>query len=133
MHYIAQSLVTLNHRAAYLVWDSVTDSDLTGYNIYGAQMEPTSFKKLNTKLLTRPEYSTEPMRNDVVYFFRVSSVDTAGNESELSDILEFRLLDYKEDPDLVLVQPERNIIVKSGNQSNVDLHYGDFMTRFTYV
>lgn len=133
MHYIAQSLLAIDDRSAFLSWDPVIDSDMDGYNVYMAVGSPVGFKRVNGPLLTVPEYLTVPLRNDQIYYFKVSSVDTSGNESELSDYIEFRLSDYKADPKLRIVVPPHKIRLFAGVKDERAPLYDNFLTRYEWV
>jgi hypothetical protein len=67
-----------------LIWSSVADADLAGYNIY--RHEPGGIPvKINPALVQTPAYrdtSTSPGRS---YFYSVSAVDLRGNESSRSE------------------------------------------------
>ncbi|MNP35471.1 hypothetical protein D3C76_1288050 [compost metagenome] len=95
--------------------------------------QPIGFKRANGPLLTVPEFLTPPLRNDQIYYFKVSSVDTSGNESPLSDYIEFRLSDYKADPNLRIVTPPRKIRLYAGLKDEVSPLYDDFLTIFKWA
>lgn len=132
MHYIAQSLVAINDRSAHLTWDPVDDHDMDGYNLYMATQEPRGFRRVNGRLITTPFFLTEILRPDVLYFFRVTSVDTSGNESEPSAYIEFKLSDYKADPQLRLVTPPHKLKITAGKKV-VKPVYMDFTTKFQWA
>ena len=61
-----------------LNWSSVTDPDLTGYNVY--RNTPQGWIKLNTTLVPANTY-TDPGLLNGAYTYRVTAVDLVGNES----------------------------------------------------
>ncbi|MBI5215326.1 MAG: T9SS type A sorting domain-containing protein [Ignavibacteriae bacterium] len=65
-------------------WDNNSDPDLFGYNIYRRSSIETTFTKLNTNLLTQPNYVDESVWGDKVYFYKVDAVDIDGRLSEFS-------------------------------------------------
>jgi len=67
-------------------WNSNTESDLAGYNIY-RKTSNTNYQKLNSNLLTTPTFSDFSIQRNVLYFYAVSALDTAGNESDLSNTI----------------------------------------------
>ena len=70
-----------------LIWQAPADTEVTGYNVYrsdAAFTETSEAFKLNTSLVTSLAYTDIPV-SDGTYYYRVATVDTANNESELSD------------------------------------------------
>ncbi len=66
---------------AILDWDANGEDDLAGYNLY--QEEAGEWRKLNTGLLATPGF-TDPALLNGTYTYRVTALDTTGNESEPS-------------------------------------------------
>jgi fibronectin type 3 domain-containing protein len=70
-----------------LTWNVGSETDLGGYNLYRA---PNSFtdlssaQRLNTDLITRDGYIDDGLSNGETYYYRLTAVDQAGNESEAS-------------------------------------------------
>jgi hypothetical protein len=67
-----------------LSWDISPESDLAGYTVYRSEQPGTRGKKLNTDLLPSPAFRDMDVAADKHYFYSVSAVDRAGNESPLS-------------------------------------------------
>jgi hypothetical protein len=67
-----------------LSWDISPESDLAGYIVYRSEQQGTRGKKLNTELLPSPAFRDIQVAADKHYFYSVSAVDRAGNESPLS-------------------------------------------------
>jgi hypothetical protein len=69
-----------NHQVT-LDWASNTEPDLAGYNVYRSTTSGGAFTKLNAALVANSAYLDSSAFNDTTYFYRVTAVDTAGNES----------------------------------------------------
>jgi hypothetical protein len=67
-----------------LVWERNTDKDFASYRVYRDG-------KRVAEGLTAPAFSDRDVRQGVTYRYHVSAVDTAGNESEKSAVVESRL------------------------------------------
>lgn len=67
-----------------LVWMPVTDTDLSGYNVYRHE-EGTTSEKLNSELVKTPAFRDTKVAPGKKYFYSVSSVDLRGNESRRSE------------------------------------------------
>jgi len=63
------------NKGAYIDWDSNTETDLNGYNIYKDGV------KVNTSLVYSSHFSVGDLTNGTAYDFTVTAVDTSGNES----------------------------------------------------
>ncbi|HEX9970609.1 MAG TPA: hypothetical protein VGD14_00925, partial [bacterium] len=69
-------------------WDANIDIDLQGYNIYRGKQPQESFEKINDVLLVKTEFTDTNVVNDTTYYYAVTAVDTDGNESVFSKIVE---------------------------------------------
>jgi fibronectin type 3 domain-containing protein len=69
---------------AALTWAGNTETDLTGYNIYRTTTSGSGYIKLNSSLLTIPEYNDTSVTNTITYYYAVTAVDTSSNESAKS-------------------------------------------------
>jgi hypothetical protein len=69
--------------AAYieLSWAISPEMDLAGYRVYRSGSEDTRGDPLNTELLPSPSFRDMSVMPGRRYFYRVSAVDRAGNES----------------------------------------------------
>jgi len=67
-----------------LSWDIGTEPDLAGYWVYRSEQPDTPGQKLNLQLLLSPTFRDMTVLSGKRYFYRVSAVDRAGNESPLS-------------------------------------------------
>ncbi len=71
-----------------LGWDANTEEDLAGYNVYRATSsfeEIANATKINDSLVGESVYGDTTVTNDTMYFYRVTAVDTSGNESAVSN------------------------------------------------
>ena len=70
-------------RSVILHWDPATDADLTGYHVYREQLATGTFEPRGATSPTN-HFVDFDVENDSIYRYRVSAVDTAGQESHLS-------------------------------------------------
>jgi rhamnogalacturonan endolyase len=69
-----------------LFWDPNVEVDLEGYNLYRSKAEEGPFSMINDTLLTTEFYLDTLVLNDTSYYYYVTAIDTAGNESDPSNI-----------------------------------------------
>ncbi|MBN2012025.1 T9SS type A sorting domain-containing protein [candidate division KSB1 bacterium] len=69
-------------------WDANIDFDLHGYNIYRSKHPDEPFEKINDILLVKTEFTDTNVENDTTYYYAVTAIDTDGNESVFSNIVE---------------------------------------------
>lgn len=67
-----------------LAWDSNSETDFAGYNLYRGE-DGISFKKINGLLLKSPTFRDDTIEAGKTYFYRVAAVDNSGNESRPSN------------------------------------------------
>lgn len=70
--------------AVELVWKANTEPDLAGYNVMRREAEG-SFARLSPELLRTPIYRDSSAQPGRTYYYRVTAVDLANNESPPSD------------------------------------------------
>jgi hypothetical protein len=71
-----------------LFWPANPEADLAGYNIYRAEdanAPTTQWIKLNARLHTPTTFRDDRVQVGKTYFYQVTAVDTAGNESARSE------------------------------------------------
>ena len=73
--------------AVQLVWTANREPDLAGYNVYRREKDGVP-QKINVELLRTPTFEDRSVQMGHQYFYRVTSVDLAHNESSPSDEVE---------------------------------------------
>jgi len=68
-----------------LKWSKNTEADLAGYRLYRSETPLTGFTELAKTEFT--EFKDRGLVNSKKYYYRISAVDRAGNESQKSDTL----------------------------------------------
>ena len=64
-----------------LSWSINSESDLAGYRVYRSEQQNDKGELLTPELLLSPAYRDTSVRPDHAYWYRVTAVDRAGNES----------------------------------------------------
>lgn len=70
-----------------LSWNSVDAGDLDGYNVYRSQSpfsDVSGASRANDRLVSGSSFTDDEVSNGTEYFYRVTAVDDAGNESDPS-------------------------------------------------
>ena len=67
-----------------LSWDT-TDSNSDYYNVYRADTKQGNYAQINSSNVTTTSYTDDTIQSGETYFYKVSSVDGSGNESDLSE------------------------------------------------
>ncbi|MGE5340132.1 MAG: fibronectin type III domain-containing protein [Candidatus Omnitrophota bacterium] len=67
----------------FLTWQEVKDTDLSHYRVYRKLSETDDYKLMADKI-TIPNYKDKDVKPGKTYFYSVTSVDKAGNESNHS-------------------------------------------------
>lgn len=85
---IPTGLETVSEEAKISIrWTLSLELDIAGYNIFRSTSITGDFQKLNKELIDpdSPYYTDEDVESGKLYFYRVSAVDKAGNESKMSN------------------------------------------------
>ncbi len=69
----------------FLLWNENKEQDLAGYHVYRSTRSGGDYRLLTDKLLTRTTFSDETVKSGATYYYRVTAVDKAGNESDWSE------------------------------------------------
>jgi hypothetical protein len=70
-----------------LSWAISPETDLAGYNVYRGDNESTPGNRVNTELLLTPAFRDMTVQPGRRYFYSVTAVDRAGNESPLGAVV----------------------------------------------
>jgi len=70
-----------------LSWAINPETDIAGYNVYRSDQADSSGNRLNTELLRTPAFRDMNVLPGHRYFYSVTAVDHAGNESPMSAVV----------------------------------------------
>lgn len=86
---VVTATVASNGKAAHvdLSWAISSESDLQGYNVYRSETEGGATMKLNATPLLTPVFRDDSVEAGKKYFYHVTAIDLAGNESAASAIV----------------------------------------------
>ncbi len=76
-------LTAVGNGEVSLAWDGVSGAE--GYNIYHSPLSGGGFVKLNSSPVSGTSFTDTGLRNAQTYFYVVTALDTAGNESIYSN------------------------------------------------
>jgi fibronectin type 3 domain-containing protein len=82
------AILEWNGSSATLIWDESTHEYLAGYNIYRATNAEGPFSMLNGENLIESWYQDTSIVAGQVYYYAVTNVDSADNESDYSNIVQ---------------------------------------------
>jgi|GEM_PF-283760 len=75
---------TAGNAKVLLDWNTNSEGDLAGYNIYRSTTSGSGYSKLNGSLLSSSDYNDTGVTNGTTYYYVVTAADTASNESDYS-------------------------------------------------
>ncbi len=79
------------HAYVELSWAIGTEADLAGYYVYRSDREDTPGERVNGEILQGPAFRDISVVAGRRYFYRVSAVDRAGNESSKSSAIQIEV------------------------------------------
>jgi fibronectin type 3 domain-containing protein len=65
----------------FLTWNENKEADVAGYNVYRSVKSGRDYEKLTEKPIKRTTFSDETVKPGTMYYYVVTAVDEAGNES----------------------------------------------------
>lgn len=77
-----------------LTWNASPEADLAGYNIYRATAPfdtPMAGRRINPNPIPSTEYLDTDVTDGMTYYYRITAIDEAGNESTVSDAVQVTL------------------------------------------
>jgi fibronectin type 3 domain-containing protein len=91
--FVAVVTPAANGMPAYveLTWGINSESDLAGYVVYRSDAAGTLGQRVNPQLLPAPTYRDDSVQPGRRYFYHVTAVDQAGNESTSSTVVDVAL------------------------------------------
>jgi fibronectin type 3 domain-containing protein len=69
----------------FLTWNENKERDLAGYRVYRSTRSGRDYERLTDTLLVRTTFSDLTAKSGVTYYYVVTAVDKAGNESAWSE------------------------------------------------
>jgi hypothetical protein len=74
-----------------LSWAISSEGDLAGYHVYRSDLDNTPGARISNEVLPSPTFRDTSVVSGKRYFYRVSAVDRAGNESPLSSTVQIEV------------------------------------------
>jgi hypothetical protein len=74
-----------------LSWAISSEGDLAGYDLYRSDLDNSPGERINSEVLLSPTFRDTSVVSGKRYFYRVSAVDRAGNESPLSPTVQIEV------------------------------------------
>lgn len=68
----------------FLTWNEGQERDIAGYHVYRTRKSGRDYERLTDKAVMRSTFSDETAQPGVTYYYAVTAVDKAGNESARS-------------------------------------------------
>jgi fibronectin type 3 domain-containing protein len=69
----------------FLLWSENKERDLAGYHVYRSTRSGKGYERLTDKILTSTTFSDETVKPGTLYYYKITAVDQAGNESTGSE------------------------------------------------
>lgn len=105
MWQIAQSLVAISYTGCIIKWPAVEADDLDGYHVYMRAGLTGTFERMTIDPITDGDWESPPLRNDMRYYFYITSVDTGDNESAPSQTIVYSHPDATDEPVIFVASP----------------------------
>jgi hypothetical protein len=74
-----------------LSWAISSEGDLAGYHVYRSDLDNLTGERINREVLPSPTFRDTSVVSGKRYFYRVSAVDGAGNESPVSSLVQIEV------------------------------------------
>jgi fibronectin type 3 domain-containing protein len=68
-----------------LAWDPSPGESVIGYNVYRSETSGCCHKKINTEPVRQPQYTDTSVKAGKTYYYRVTAVNSKGEESSFSE------------------------------------------------
>ena len=106
-----------------LSWTPVADSSILGYNVFRSETRDGTYKSIRNRTRAVSIYDEEVEQGET-YFYKVQSVDIAGNLSELSEPVSCTVHPDTEPPVLYGFSPEDGALISPQN-NNISVGVSD--------
>ena len=116
-----------------LVWKENWEADLLGYNVYSSNTSGGPYNKINSYLVTDTTYEDTGLQSGVWYYYVVTAVDTANQESHHS--LETSGIPISLDHGILVVDETRDGTGAPGSPTDeqVDNFYRNVLRGYTFA
>ncbi|MBS3909583.1 MAG: S8 family serine peptidase [Actinobacteria bacterium] len=74
-------VVNIKPRSVEITWNKPATGKVAGYNIYCSTTISGKCVRINRATITKNTFTVMPLRRNAAYYYKVTSVDEAGNES----------------------------------------------------
>ncbi|MEE1153976.1 MAG: leucine-rich repeat protein, partial [Acutalibacteraceae bacterium] len=100
-----------------LQWSPITNDDsFHSYNLYRSEVKDGEFPLLKSGLQTITAYDTDVVMGKY-YYYKISTVDKAGNESELSETIVCKVKEDEEAPVIYDIYPKDGSVIGVQNKN----------------
>lgn len=79
-------------KAAHLKWRARPGSEVSGFKVYQKEMTEKEFKEIISVSGDITAYTDRGLKDDTTYHYALTAIDSRGNESDISQILEVKTL-----------------------------------------
>ena len=100
-----------------LSWSQNSELDLAAYKVYKSTNQDGPFTVL-VERLSALEYRDRNLEPEKIYYYRVSALDTAGNEGQATQVLVETLADQRA-PEIISMSPSENSVLPANPVINV--------------
>lgn len=77
--------VNRGRKSVLLYWQSNSETDLAGYNVYRSTIPGSGYQRINYSLILETEYTDKQIMKRMTYYYVVTAVNTSGKESVYSN------------------------------------------------
>ena len=101
-----------------LTWQKGAETDLSAYKIYRSESKEGSFTVLNSSL-TALAYNDRNVKPGTTYYYKISAIDFAGNESESSEVVSVQPTTDTEKPEVLSAYPNAGLTLPANPKINI--------------
>jgi hypothetical protein len=116
--------------AVEIYWAPNSEFDVIGYNLYRSTDIAESFVKLNDSIIADTTFTDNSTENGIFYYYIVTAVDHAQNESTESDTIKSRNVSLDQGIVVVDETVDGNGSILNPTDNEVDNFYDNILERF---